>query len=323
MRNQHLYLGIDTSAYTTSFVVLDESKSICFAEKIILRVPEGKRGLRQQEALFQHLKNLPILMEKAAKTLQTGTIAAIGVSTRPRDLEDSYMPVFEAGFAFAKTIQAISAAHIYPLSHQMNHLLAADYFECLAPKPCLAFHLSGGTTEILQISTWTPDGIKLIGGTRDISFGKLVDRIGVAMGGQFPSGPWLDQLAAKGTVLKGKSRIHQAESWWNLSGAETWFQKEMIGQYPAETIAATLFDQIAQALAHMILQESEATGLKTIILAGGVASSQTIKTALQKALAAYDLDIHFVSGAFSSDHALGSAWHAWRRLHESSSSQSN
>ena len=79
-----LYLGIDTSAYTTSLVVLDESKTICFAEKIILHVPEGKRGLRQQEALFQHIKNLPILMEKAENVLQSGMIAAIGVSTRPR-----------------------------------------------------------------------------------------------------------------------------------------------------------------------------------------------------------------------------------------------
>lgn len=318
-----LYLGIDTSAYTTSLVVLDESKTICYAEKIILHVPEGKRGLRQQEALFQHIKNLPILMEKAESVLQSGRIAAIGVSTRPRDLEDSYMPVFESGLAFAKAVKSISGARIFPLSHQMNHLLAADYFDRIAPKPCLAFHLSGGTTEILKVSDWTPEGIQLIGGSKDISFGKLVDRIGVALGGTFPSGAWLDQLALEGEILCIKNRIHVSDSWWNLSGIETWFQKEMVGTHPSETVAATLFEQIAQSLAAMVLTQSSQSGLKTVILAGGVASSRTLEMALRNKLGDQDLDLHFVSGEFSADHALGGAWHAWRKTHESYKSQSN
>jgi len=262
-------------------------------------------------------------MEKAESVLASGTIVAVGVSTRPRDLEDSYMPVFEAGLSFAKTIKSLTGARILSLSHQMNHLLAADYFEGIAPKSCLAFHLSGGTTEILKISDWTPRGIELIGGSKDISFGKLLDRIGVSMGGRFPSGPWLDQIADKGEILALKNRIHTSDSWWNLSGIETWFQKEMIGTYPPETVAATLFEHMAQALAAMVEKQSRKYGLKTIILAGGVASSRILKASVQNKLASQNLDIRFISGEFSADHALGSAWHAWRESHESGTSQSN
>lgn len=322
MQNR-LYLGIDTSAYTTSLVVINEGKEICFAEKMILQVPEGKQGLRQQEALFQHLKNLPLLIEKAEACLAHGELAAIGVSSKPRDLEDSYMPVFEAGISFARVIATLNQAPLYRLSHQMNHLLAVDYFEAIAPKPCLAFHLSGGTTEILEVSNWHPDGISLIGGTKDISFGKLVDRIGVSMGGGFPSGPWLDQLALQGNVTKAKNKIHREGLWWNLSGIETWFQREMVGKLPSADIAATLFQQIADTLAEMILEQSNASGLKTVVLAGGVASSQFIQNALKVRLSREHLDLRFVQGRFSADHALGSAWHAWRKIHESDSSQSN
>jgi N6-L-threonylcarbamoyladenine synthase len=233
------------------------------------------------------------------------------------------MPVFEAGISFAKTTSALTGAPIYPLSHQFNHLMAVDYFEDLAPDPCLALHLSGGTTELLRVDSWAPGGVSLIGGTKDISFGKLVDRIGVSMGGTFPAGPWLDQLAGKAQPLPLKSRIHRSDAWWNLSGVETWFQKEMVGKQPREVVAATLFYQIAEALAVMIADQADRLRLKRVVIAGGVAASQTIQKQLVESLQGKGLDLRFVPGKFSSDHALGCAWQAWRKSHESHHCQSN
>ena len=316
MQNR-LFLGIDTSAYTTSLLVLYENQQILFAEKKILRVPEGKRGLRQQEALFQHIQNLPCLIEDASEVLQNGKVAGIAVSSKPRDAKDSYMPVFEAGMAFAKSLSAIYHAPLVQISHQMNHLYAADFFERVAPEPCLVFHLSGGTTEILDLSHWNEWGANLIGGSKDISFGQLIDRIGVALHGEFPAGPWLDRLATQGTPLKTKNRIHRDDDWWNLSGIETWFQNKMIDQEESETIAATLFSHISKSLAEMIRYETKKRNRRTIILVGGVAESTYIREALQGHLKDLDLSLLFVRGDYSADHALGCAWYAWREFNES------
>ncbi len=314
---KRLFLGIDTSAYTTSLVVLDENQQILFQEKKVLLVPEGKRGLRQQEALFQHIQNLPCLIEAAAPTLRRGQVKGIAVSAKPRDTLDSYMPVFEAGIAFAKSLAAIYEAPIHLISHQMNHLYAADFFERIAPKPCLVFHLSGGTTEILDLSHWSEGGASLIGGTKDISFGQLIDRIGVSLRGEFPAGPWLDQMALEGTPKKTRNRIHRVEDWWNLSGIETWFQNQMIGQESTETIAATLFSHIAESLAEMIRYEAEKTNRQTVILVGGVAESRAIRETLSSQLVDLNLALIFVRGTYSADHALGCAWYAWRKWNES------
>ena len=81
-----LFLGIDTSNYTTSAAVCgDENISV----RKIIDVKEGERGIRQSDGVFVHLKELPRLYESIGADL-TKT-AAVGVSTRPRSVEGSYM----------------------------------------------------------------------------------------------------------------------------------------------------------------------------------------------------------------------------------------
>ena len=57
-------LGIDTSNYKTSVAVTDENQSIICDVRKFLEVKQGEKGLRQSDALFQHVKNLPVLMEE-------------------------------------------------------------------------------------------------------------------------------------------------------------------------------------------------------------------------------------------------------------------
>ena len=59
MTFKKVVLGLDSSAYTTSLALVDLNSNIVQSERIILDVPLGKRGLRQQEAVFQHIKNYP------------------------------------------------------------------------------------------------------------------------------------------------------------------------------------------------------------------------------------------------------------------------
>ena len=82
------YLGIDTSAYTTSLAIVDESGQIFCDHRLVLDVPPGKRGLRQSEALFLHTKNLPELVERV-KPSAFSSLKGIAVSAFPRPVEDS------------------------------------------------------------------------------------------------------------------------------------------------------------------------------------------------------------------------------------------
>ena len=100
---EEVYLGIDTSCYTTSLFFMDREGHAAAETRRILKVKPGGCGLQQSEMLYQHTRNLPELMEEAARG-HSFTVRGIGVSARPRPREDSYMPAFLAGLGFARSL---------------------------------------------------------------------------------------------------------------------------------------------------------------------------------------------------------------------------
>ena len=88
------YVGIDTSNYTTSAAVCTKDGQIVSNLKLPLLVKEGEVGLRQSDAIFAHVKNLPVIMEMLSEELEGYEPLAVGVSEKPRDAHDAYMPCF-------------------------------------------------------------------------------------------------------------------------------------------------------------------------------------------------------------------------------------
>lgn len=89
------FLGIDTSCYTTSLAAYDSEKGLICEERIILKVKMGGRGLSQSNMVYQHVRNLPVLMQRISPSL--GDVSVIGVSSFPRRRADSFMPAFLVG----------------------------------------------------------------------------------------------------------------------------------------------------------------------------------------------------------------------------------
>ena len=183
-------LGFDTSNYTTSAAVFGNGTAENRGK--LLTVPEGALGLRQSDALFQHVKRLHLMVEQLRADGAIDQIAAVGASTQPREVEGSYMPCFLVGEGEGRTLAAALGVPFYPCSHQQGHVAAAAWSagrEDLMDKPHLAWHLSGGTTELLRVE---PEGhtvrAEVIGVTCDIAAGLLVDRAGVLLGMSFPAG---------------------------------------------------------------------------------------------------------------------------------------
>lgn len=294
-----LFLGIDTSNYTTSFAVCDEERVI-LNEKKLLDVKQGERGLRQSDAVFSHINNIPEVVERIGRQ----NISAIGYSAKPRDVDGSYMPCFRVGEAIAVTLGNLLGVPVYPFSHQNGHITAAAYsagcMELLDKKFC-SFHVSGGTTEILLCES--KNGrleITKIGGTLDLNAGQAIDRTGVLLGLRFPCGPKLEELASDGKLYEGpKVCVNGLEC--NLSGLENKVMQMKQKGENENDIALYALKFVEKTLDKLTANLKEEYGLP-ILYAGGVMSNSMIKKTLSK----YK-DTYFADKAFSADNAAGTA----------------
>lgn len=293
-------LGIDTSNYTTS-VALFDGKDYTMIRKI-LDVKEGMRGIRQSDGVFIHNKELPIMLEKLLDSVR---LDAVGVSTTPRNVEGSYMPVFTVGHGYARAISAALGIQCHEFSHQDGHIMAgihsANAYELL-DTPFISVHLSGGTTEILR-SIYDGERFQneIVGGTLDISAGQLIDRVGVKMGMNFPCGKELESLAIT-TEDTIKLPYSVKDSYVNLSGVETKLLSSISEKNAV--IARTVLVYVAEVLKRTIASALTSTNLKKILIVGGVASNSIIRNILS---AEFKDNIYFASKELSSDNAVGIA----------------
>ena len=328
MNNKRFCLGIDTSNYTTSAAIVDGELNIIADSRRLLEVKQGERGLRQSQALFEHMGNLPGVFEELFRQAEDAPgfsregICAVAVSERPRPVEGSYMPVFRAGIAQGKVLAETLGVPCFGFSHQEGHLAAALPDSGLKPEgEFLALHLSGGTTEVLkcrkrQEGTGPAYEIEIVGGTKDLSYGKLIDRVGVALGMTFPCGKGLDRIAMEQVVLQDSGllpdfcRVQTADGRINLSGIETqilryikdWTDSGKEADEITGAVAVAMMDRIGESLLKMINQCREKTGIRPALLSGGVAASRYLREKLKA-----EADLYFGRPERSSDNAAGTA----------------
>ena len=305
--SEELVVGFDTSNYTTSVAVATASGEVIANLKRPLPVAEGACGLRQSDAVFAHVKNLPVLCRELAEIVRNRRVVAVGVSARPRQAEGSYMPCFLSGVAAAGSFAAACGAPTYEFSHQDGHVRAAVYSsgagERLLQKPFGAFHVSGGTTEMLLV-TPSDNGfsVELIGETEDLNVGQLVDRTGVMMGLAFPCGREMEALASEwtGDLPQIKTCVRNCRC--NLSGLQNLAEKYWNECHDARAVSAYVFASVAKTLQKMTAQLDERCGKMPIVYAGGVMSNRYLQAVLGRRG-----DTYFAEPAFSADNAAGIA----------------
>lgn len=302
-----LTLGIDTSNYTTSVCLFNSTSGEMHQKKLLLPVREGEKGLRQSDAVFHHTSRLHPLMKELFEEY-TGEIDAVGVSEKPRDAEGSYMPCFLVGVNAANCIGAATKKPVYCFSHQAGHIAAALYF-CgkteLIKEKFIAFHVSGGTSEMLLVS---PDServfdIEIIGETLDLNCGQAVDRAGVMMGLSFPCGKELEKLAFKSDKTFNP-KICVKDGSCSLSGLENQCRKMLDGGECHEDIARYCIDFVAKTVGKMTEYAVEKYGDLPLVYAGGVMSNTIIKEKITDKFK----NASFAHPDFSCDNAAGIAY---------------
>lgn len=302
-----VFLGVDTSSYTTSMCLLGEDGRIMADERKTLEVASGSRGLRQSEALFQHAQNLPKITEKLAPHLAEHDLKTIGVSVRPRPQEDSYLPVFLPGFTLAQSLSHILGIPCHPLTHQETHLWSG-IGSASGPSSArfLAIHLSGGTTELTLVERDQQTcrlRIELMGGTSDLHAGQFVDRLGVKMGLPFPAGPSMEQLAYQTSDSLPVPTFHR-DGMVSFSGPLTALER-MLGRAEPRIIARACFKCIVRTLLKWIGWAEGKTACRDLLIVGGVAANKIIRLDLQEALPNWRL--YFATPVHSVDNAYGAA----------------
>ncbi len=304
MHEKKLFLGIDTSCYTTSLAVIadGEVKQL----KKMLDVKMGECGLRQSDAHFQHVKNLPQLFGEMKKQINFKAYddVIVTVSSRPRSVDGSYMPVFIAGQSFARVVADVLSAKYFEVSHQDGHIMAAIH-SCgayeLLDEPFLTYHLSGGTTELL-LTEWCGDGFKctLVGGTRDLPAGQFVDRMGVKLGMSFPCGKYMDLAAIEYTGEKPKVKTCARDGYINFSGEETRYRRLTEDGKDSGEIAYCVMKCISESVKKSVLDAKKLHGAENVLMVGGVSSSKFMRNEFAEMNNTY-----FAAPELSTDNAVG------------------
>ena len=324
MTDKHV-LGIDTSNYKTSIAVVKDGETLVDIRRF-LKVREGERGLRQSEALFQHVQNLPDMFAELREVF-SGKIDAVAYSTRPRSVEGSYMPCFTAGSGQAVSIASALDVPAVGFSHQEGHIEAV--LSAFAERPegdFAACHFSGGTCELLKVTQKKHEAsgassftnlngesafwdIEITGGTKDISYGQVLDRAGVAMGMSFPCGQELDLIAIEAeNCTDDLTRINVQDAYVHLSGFDTQIRNTLhIIQNGMFSFIREVFEKMSDSIILMLVQNAEKTGINRIYMSGGVSSSRFIREYITGRLAEKGIKVFFADAGLSSDNAVGTA----------------
>jgi len=298
-----LFLGIDTSNYTTSVALCDGTGRV-LQKKRLLPVKSGERGLRQSDAVFHHTKAYPELLIELFENVDE-KIEAVGVSVSPTTEIGSYMPCFLVGESFASSLSSVLNIPVFRFSHQQGHIVAAlysaDKLDLLNEK-FIAFHVSGGTTDAVLCENDNGNlKITPISSSNDLKAGQAVDRIGVKIGLQFPCGKELEKLALKSNKnFKIKIKLYDGDC--SLSGLENKCLKMLQDGESSEDVAKFLFCYIAETLSSMVSDIFSKFGELPLVFAGGVMSNTIIKNILKSRFSAF-----FAEPEFSSDNAAGIA----------------
>ncbi|MBP5246066.1 MAG: hypothetical protein J6036_06395 [Clostridia bacterium] len=303
---ERLFLGVDTSNYTTSLALSCGGKIVKSVRRL-LPVNEGEAGLRQSEALFLHTKALPELAKELFSSVDFSKyrICAASASAYPRDVKGSYMPCFLSGVSFASAVSNSHNVPLYYFSHQSGHIMAGIH-SCgkspLLENDFISFHVSGGTTEALYVKN--KDGVfetEIIGGTTDASAGQIIDRAGLLLGLSFPCGKELDALSPDS---RGKIPVISSVKggYFSLSGLQNKFEYYLSNGKSAPDCADFLFRSLARAIFRSVNNLRASYGEKPVLFVGGVMSNTVIRRELESLK-----DVFFASPELSSDNACGTA----------------
>ena len=280
-------------------------------------------GVYPALAKREHIKNLPILLEKTLKKLKLEKnkkpVDMIAVTSGP-GLE----PALWTGIVFAKELGEKWNIPIIPINHMEGHILsvfAKNKGKFKIPKinfPVLSLLVSGGHTELVVVKDWMK--YKVIGETCDDAAGEAFDKVARMLSLPYPGGPQISKLAKEYRLLQNikksefslpRPMMYSKNYDFSFSGLKTavLYLIQKIGELSGKTkmaIATEFEDAVVDVLTYKTIKAIKEYKIKTLIVAGGVSANTELKKILKKKIKEDNLKIEvlFPGKGLSTDNAI-------------------
>lgn len=310
-----LVLGLETSCDETGLALFDSEKGLIgqvLHSQIALHAEYG--GVVPELASRDHVrKMIPLLKTLLAQTnTQKSDIKAIAFTRGP-----GLMGALMTGALFGRTLAFSLGVPAIGVHHMEGHLLAPLLSENPPEFPFVALLVSGGHTQLMAAH-----GIgqyDLLGESIDDAAGEAFDKVAKMMGLPYPGGPNVARLAELGdpqAFTLPRPMLHQGLD-FSFSGMKTAVlnqYKKVQGQGRDADLAASFQEAMVDTLVKKCIRALKQTGLKRLVIAGGVSANQALRLRLEQELKRIGATVYYAEPALCTDNGAMIAFAGWQRL---------
>ena len=303
-------LGIESSCDDTAAAVI--SDSVILSNVVASQsIHELYGGVVPELASREHQKLILPVVNKVLKEagISVDDLSAVAFTNGP-GLVGSLM----VGTSFAKSMSLALDIPLIAVNHMQAHILAhfiEDPENDNPDFPFLALTISGGHTQIVKVSS--PFDMQVLGETLDDAAGEAFDKSGKVIGLKYPAGPQIDKLSKEGDPNKysfTKPKVDGLNfsfsglktNFLNFINKETRLDESFINNN-LKSICASLQKVIVEILMDKLVMASKQTGIKTIVICGGVSANSKVRSKLKLNSEKYGWKIHIPKLSYTTDNA--------------------
>ena len=316
-----LVLGLETSCDETGVALYDSERGL-LADALFSQIDLHRvyGGVVPELASRDHVKRmLPLIRQTLTEADCVATdIDAIAYTAGPG--------LVGALLVGASCAQALAFAWDIPalgVHHMEGHLLAPMLEEHPPQFPFVALLVSGGHTQLVRV-----DGIghyQLLGETLDDAAGEAFDKTAKMMGLQYPGGPEISRLATQGVAgrfvfprpMTDRPGLDFSFSGLKTSALNTWQQCQSAGDDSEQTrcdIALAFQQAVVETLTIKCKRALKQTGLKRLVIAGGVSANKALRLSLEGMLDGLQGNVYYARPEFCTDNGAMIAFAGCQRL---------
>ncbi len=321
-------LGIETSCDETAVALfegdVDNKKGRILADKIASQIETHARfgGVVPEVASREHLQALPRMVEEVMHEANCcwKDIDRIAVTAGP-----GLMGALLVGVSYARALGHVNKIPVTPVHHMKGHLLAPGISEDGLPDfPFVTLLVSGGHTMLVRVEAIGEYSV--IGQTIDDAAGECFDKCARLLGLSYPGGPEISRLAANGDPKRftlPRPLLNRDNLNFSFSGLKTAVMYAVKGYGDLDEaakvdMAASIELAICDVLVKKSIRACKESGIKNLVIAGGVAANSLLRRMLKEASEKHGLEIHLPHPKYCTDNAAMIAHACFMGLEEDS-----
>ncbi|MBC8418722.1 MAG: tRNA (adenosine(37)-N6)-threonylcarbamoyltransferase complex transferase subunit TsaD [Desulfobacterales bacterium] len=317
-----MILGIDTSCDDTSAGVVVDGRSVLsnvVHSQVEIHHPHG--GVVPELASREHIKNImPVVETSLSKAgVRMNDLDGIAVTVGP-----GLVGALLVGLYYAKGLAYVCDIPLAAVNHMEGHILSIFLEEEIPQFPFIALTVSGGHTSIYHVEAYGQ--YVQMGQTLDDAAGEAFDKVAKISGLGYPGGVAIERMAVNGSCdrIKFPRAYLEKESLdFSFSGLKTavalYMKKWRDNQTQQDEItladiAASFQESVVDVLVDKVMTARRKTGVKSVIMAGGVACNRRLRERLSEAAGTEGVNVYYPRPEYCTDNGAMIAAAGYHRL---------